>query len=93
MTNVVVRRLVPDVSELGWDVMGGAYRGVVSAFVVWVLLLGTGGFHGGGSRFCACGHLFVFVLGHMSLFGWSLLLSGDSCDRCTVTGSLLWVSS
>ena len=64
MTNVVVRRLVPDVSELGWDEvgMGGAYRGFVSSFVVWVPrrcrrrgtrfpLVGAGGFCGGGSRF------------------------------------------
>ena len=34
MTNVVVRRLVPDVSELGWGEvgMGGAYHGVISSF-------------------------------------------------------------
>ena len=81
-TNVIVRRLVPDVSELGWDEvgMGGAYCGFVSSFIVWVPhrrqqhgtcfpLVGAAGFRGGGSRFCACGHLFAFVLGHTSLFG------------------------
>ena len=35
-TNVVVCHLVPDVSELSWDGMGGAYHGVVLLFVVWV---------------------------------------------------------
>ena len=89
MTNVVIRRLLPDVSELGWGGMGGAYRGVVSSFVIWVPrcrqgrgtwfpLLGAGGFRGGGGRFCACGRPFVFVLGRMSLFGQSSSLSGHS---------------
>ena len=37
-TNVIIHHLVPDVSELGWDGMGGggAYCGVVSSFVIWV---------------------------------------------------------
>ena len=89
--NVVVRRLVPDVSELGWGGMGGAYRGVVSLFVVWMPchrqrrgtwfpLLGAGGFCGGGSHFCACGRPFMFILGRMSLFGQSSSLSGHSDD-------------
>ena len=98
MTNVVVCCLVPDVSELGWDGVRGAYRGVVLSFVVWVprrcwqrgtwfLLVGAGGFHGGGSRFCACGHLFMFILGHMLLFGQSddderwIQICCSSCDR------------
>ena len=34
MTNVVIRHLVPDLSELGWGEvgMGGAYHGVISSF-------------------------------------------------------------
>ena len=90
MTNVVVHRLVPVVSELGWDEVGmeGTYQGFVSSFVIWVPcrrqqrgtwfpLVGAGGFRGGGSSFCACGHPFVFVLGHTSLFRRSSLLSGQ----------------
>ena len=34
-------------------------------------------FHGGGSHFCACGHPFVFIVGHLSLFGRSSSLSGQ----------------
>ena len=71
--------------------MGGAYRGVVSPFVVWVPrrcrrlgtwfpFMGAGRFRGGGSRFCACGRPFMFVLGRMSLFGCSSSLSGRSDD-------------
>ena len=84
MSNVIIGRLVPDVSELGWDEvgMGGAYCGLVLSFVIWVPrhrqrhgtwfpLVGAGGFRGGGSCFCACGHPFAFVLGHTSLFGQS----------------------
>ena len=83
-TNVVVRHLVPDVGELGWGGMGGAYHGVVLSFCwrhgTWFLLLDTGGFRGVGSRFCACGRPFVFVLGRMSLFGRSSSLSGHLDD-------------
>ena len=75
---------------MGWD-GGGAYHGVVSSFVVWVPhrwqrrgtwfpFMDTGGFCGGGSRFCACGHPFMLVLGHMLLFGQSSSLSGQSDD-------------
>ena len=57
--------------ELG---KGGAHHGVVSSFVVWrrgtrFPLVDAGGFHGGGSRFCACGRPFVLVLGRSLPFG------------------------
>ena len=83
--------MVPDVSKLGWDEvgMGGSHCGVVLSFVIWVPrhqqqlgtwfpLVGAVGFHGGGSHFCACGHLFVFILGCLPLFVWLSLLSGWS---------------
>ena len=86
-TNVVIRRLVPVVSELGWDEvgMGGTYQGFVSTFVVWVPccrqhhgtwfpLVGAGGFRGGGSHFCACGH-------HSCLF-WGIRRCLGSRHRC-----------
>ena len=57
--------MVPGVSKLGVHKLGkgGAHRGVVLSFVIWQR--GTQG----GSRFCACGHPFVLVLGHSSSFG------------------------
>ena len=42
-----------------------------SAGDVAAAISGAGGFRGGGSRFCACGRPFVFVLGRTSLFGQS----------------------
>ena len=85
-TNVVVRRLVPDVSELGWGEvdMGGClpWCRIIVLLVTWQLVpvSGAGGFRGGGSRFCACGRPFVFVLGRTSLFGQSSSLSLRSDD-------------
>ena len=82
--------------------MGGAYCGVVSLFIVsvpcrcrrrgpWFPFMGAGGFHDGGSCFCACGHLFLFVLGRMSLFGWSSSLSGWSDnDEVAMSLSAMW---
>ena len=75
---------------MGWGVLTVvSYRR--SSFIVWVPhrwqrrgtwfpLVGTGGFRGGGSCFCVCGHPFMFILGHMSLFGLSSSLSGRSGD-------------
>ena len=92
-TNVIIHHLVPDVSELGWDGMGGGgcllwcriivrHLGATSQqqHGTWFPFMGAGGFRGGGSHFCARGHPFVLVLGCMLLFGWSSLLSGRPDD-------------
>ena len=76
--------VVPGVSELG----GRAWDGGVLTVVLYRRLGATSqqrrgtwfplAFHGGGSRFCACGRPFVFVVGRSSLFGGSSSLSGRS---------------
>ena len=51
----------------------------LAATGTWFPLLGAGGFHGGGSRFCACGRPFMFILGRMLLFGQLLSLCRYRC--------------
>ena len=78
--------VVPGVSELGgmslgWGVFTMVLYHCLGATLqqqcgTWFLLVDAGGFCGGGSCFCACGHPFVLVLGHLLLSGQSWIVVG-----------------